>query len=120
MMQKYVSYSESYKEYSDAMKKTNLIAQLQRENHSLRFQVQKLKHTLQITDLKYKNVLTKAAEAGVELKDLEFETINIEDYFDLEAERSQESSLMVTYSDLPIDTETIFEQMSYYKKDALG
>jgi hypothetical protein len=54
-------------------------------------------------------VLNKAAEAGVELKDLEFETINIEDYFDLEAERSMENSITLTYSDLPIDTETIFE-----------
>jgi hypothetical protein len=91
------------------MKQVNQLEALTRENHVVKNEVKKLKHSLRFTDLKYKQLLRKAKHAGLQFTDLEFETVDIQEYLETELEKSYDNSLSLNYTDLPMDTETIFE-----------
>ena len=72
-----------------------------------------MKQNLRMTNFKYQNLLHKAMESGLQLDDFEFETVDINEILDdtyLEAATSKEIS--VNYTDLPVDTEAIFEKAS--------
>jgi hypothetical protein len=48
--------------------------------------------------------------------------VSIDEYLETELEKSYDNSIALTYSDLPVDSDTIFDQMPYSRrvKELLG
>ena len=77
-------FVDDYKHYADRMASHSLAEHLKGENESLKKQIQILKHNMRLTHFKYHNLIFKAKDAGVQLEECEFETVNINEVLDLE------------------------------------